>query len=208
MRRETWSTIVAAVIGLGPFPVGSAQAPVSPPERHAQRIFGPANKGGAQSPSQPNIVFILTDDQDLHMNSLDYVPLIKKHLIDKGTLYKKHFCTTAICCPARVSILTGKLSHNTNVTDVSPPHGTFPAGRRGGRLLNRPGGYPKFIARGYNDAYLPVWLQEAGYNTYYTGKLFNAHHVDNYDAPFPKGWNGSVSSRAWPPRPLITWARL
>ena len=34
------------------------------------------------------------------------------------------------------------------------------------------GGYPKFISEGFNDAYLPVWLQEAGYNTYYTGKLF------------------------------------
>lgn len=50
---------------------------------------------------QPNIIFILTDDQDLHMNSLDYMPFLKEHLIDKGTLFKKHFCTTAICCPAR-----------------------------------------------------------------------------------------------------------
>lgn len=72
---------------------------------------------------KPNIVFVLTDDQDLHMQSLDYMPLIKKHLIDKGTLYKRHYCTTAICCPARVSLWTGKLAHNTNVTDVSPPYG-------------------------------------------------------------------------------------
>jgi hypothetical protein len=78
--------------------------------------------GGSQT-KQPNIVFILTDDQDLHMNSLDYVPLIRKHLIEQGTLFTKHFCTTAICCPARASILTGMLSHNTNVTDVSPPYG-------------------------------------------------------------------------------------
>ena len=42
-----------------------------------------------------------------------------------------------------------------------------------------------------NSQYLPIWLQEAGYQTYYTGKLFNAHTVDNYDAPFPAGWNGS-----------------
>ena len=68
-------------------------------------------------------MFILTDDQDLHLGSLDYLPLIKKHLGDKGTLYKKHYCTTAICCPARVSLLTGRLAHNTNVTDVNPPHG-------------------------------------------------------------------------------------
>lgn len=72
---------------------------------------------------QPNIIFILTDDQDLHMNSLEYTPLTRKHLIEQGTLFKKHFCTTAICCPARASILTGMLSHNTNVTDVNPPYG-------------------------------------------------------------------------------------
>ncbi|KAK3320357.1 alkaline-phosphatase-like protein [Cercophora scortea] len=130
---------------------------------------------GPSSKNQPNIVFILTDDQDVHMNSLDYLPLIKKHLIDQGTTYKRHYCTTAICCPARVSILTGRQAHNTNVTDVSPPHG----------------GYPKFIRQGLNDAYLPVWLQEAGYNTYYTGKLFNAHDVQNYKAPYAKGWTGS-----------------
>ncbi|KAK4241186.1 alkaline-phosphatase-like protein [Achaetomium macrosporum] len=124
---------------------------------------------------KPNIVFVLTDDQDLHMQSLDYLPLIKKHLIDNGTLYKRHYCTTAICCPSRVSLWTGKLAHNTNVTDVNPPYG----------------GYPKFVSQGLNEAYLPMWLQQAGYDTYYTGKLFNAHNVDNYNAPFPAGWNGS-----------------
>ncbi|KAK0750095.1 arylsulfatase-like protein [Schizothecium vesticola] len=124
---------------------------------------------------QPNIVFILTDDQDLHMNSLDYMPLTKKHLIDQGTFYKQHYCTTAICCPSRVSLWTGKQAHNTNVTDVSPPYG----------------GYPKFVSQGFNSAYLPVWLQNAGYNTLYTGKLFNAHTTTNYDSPFPGGWNTS-----------------
>lgn len=55
------------------------------------------------------------------------------------------------------------------------------------------GGYPKFVAQGLNENYLPVWLQAAGYNTYYTGKLFNTHNVDNYDKPFPNGFTGSVS---------------
>ncbi|KAF2183305.1 Arylsulphatase [Zopfia rhizophila CBS 207.26] len=125
--------------------------------------------------SRPNIVFILTDDQDLHLGSLDYMPLLRKHLVEQGTSYKRHFCTIAICCPSRVSLWTGQAAHNTNVTDVSPPYG----------------GYPKFISQGYNDNWLPVWLQEAGYNTYYTGKLFNAHTTSNYDSPFIKGFTGS-----------------
>ncbi|GKZ31401.1 hypothetical protein AbraIFM66950_011977 [Aspergillus brasiliensis] len=125
--------------------------------------------------AKPNVVFILTDDQDAHLGSLDYMPYVKKHLSDKGTHYRSHYCTTSVCCPSRVTLWTGKLAHNTNVTDVNPPHG----------------GYPKFISQGLNDNYLPVWLQEAGYNTYYTGKLFNVHTVDNYNAPFPAGFTGN-----------------
>lgn len=73
--------------------------------------------------AKPNIVFILTDDQDLHMNSLDYMPLLQKYLVQEGTTYKRHYCSTAICCPSRVTLWTGKNAHNTNVTDVFPPYG-------------------------------------------------------------------------------------
>ncbi|KAI1113323.1 arylsulfatase-like protein [Nemania sp. NC0429] len=139
--------------------------------------FGPVNQTPMTGSGQgrPNIVFILTDDQDLQMQSLNYMPFVKKHLIDHGTSYRKHFCTTALCCPSRVTLWTGKAAHNTNVTDVSPPYG----------------GYPKFVSQGLNDKYLPVWLQDVGYNTYYTGKLFNAHSVVTYNSPFAAGWTGS-----------------
>ncbi|KAK8062980.1 arylsulfatase-like protein [Apiospora hydei] len=109
------------------------------------------------------------------MDSIDYMPYVKEHLIDRGTFYKKHFCTTALCCPSRATLMTGKAAHNTNVTNVVPPYG----------------GYPKFVSQGLNDKYLPVWLQDAGYNTYYTGKLFNAHSVDNYNSPHAAGWTSS-----------------
>lgn len=53
------------------------------------------------------------------------------------------------------------------------------------------GGYPKFISQGFNEDWLPIWLQNAGYNTYYVGKLFNSHSVTTYNNPFVKGYNGS-----------------
>ncbi|KAK0113520.1 hypothetical protein ONS95_013774 [Cadophora gregata] len=124
---------------------------------------------------RPNIVVILTDDQDVHLHSLDYMPLLKKYISDEGTSFKRHYCTTAICCPSRVTLWTGRNAHNTNVTDVFPPYG----------------GYPKFVAQGFNENWLPVWLQEAGYSTYYTGKLFNAHTVENWNSPRPAGWTSS-----------------
>jgi N-acetylglucosamine-6-sulfatase len=129
----------------------------------------------AAPPAKPNILVILTDDQDLHMESLSYMPNLQKHLIDEGLFFRHHYCTVALCCPSRASIWTGKAAHNTNITDVNPPHG----------------GYPKFVSQGFNDNYLPLWLQDLGYTTYYTGKLFNAHSVVNYDKPFPRGWDES-----------------
>ncbi|KAH7143394.1 arylsulfatase [Dactylonectria macrodidyma] len=122
--------------------------------------------------TKPSIIYILTDDQDVHMQSLDYMPLLKKYIADEGTTYERHYCTTAICCPARVSIFTGKLSHNTNVTDVVAPYG----------------GYPQFIDQSLNSNYLPIWLQDAGYNTYYASRLFIALMTTNYDNPHAAGW--------------------
>ncbi|KAI9050293.1 hypothetical protein LZ554_005460 [Drepanopeziza brunnea f. sp. 'monogermtubi'] len=147
---------------------------------HQQQYIGPEAgswpvAAGTNSESRPNVVFILTDDQDVHLSSLDYMPFVRKHLLEQGTYFSKHYCTTALCCPSRVTLWTGKAAHNTNITDVNPPYG----------------GYPKFVTQGFNKNYLPVWLQKAGYNTYYTGKLFNVHTVDNYDAPYAAGFTES-----------------
>jgi Sulfatase len=71
----------------------------------------------------PNIVFILTDDQDLHLNSLSYMQSVQKNLAQEGTTFNRHFATVSLCCPSRVSLLTGKAAHNTNVTDIMPPYG-------------------------------------------------------------------------------------
>ncbi|KAJ5229055.1 hypothetical protein N7489_009763 [Penicillium chrysogenum] len=125
--------------------------------------------------SKPNFLLIMTDDQDLKLDSLSYTPLTMNHMAKKGTTFANHFVTTALCCPSRVSLLTGRQAHNTNVTDVNPPWG----------------GYPKFVEREFNENYLPVWMQQAGYDTYYTGKLMNGHSIENYDSPHAAGFNGS-----------------
>jgi arylsulfatase A-like enzyme len=152
----------------------------------AQQI--PLQVGG----KRPNIVFILTDDQDVHLSSLDYMPFVRKHILDQGTYFNKHYCTTAVCCPSRATLWTGKAAHNTNITDVNPPYGTQKF-LFGYAILISTGGYPKFVAGGFNENYLPVWLQQAGYNTYYTGKLFNVHTVENYNSPFAAGFTGNVN---------------
>lgn len=136
-----------------------------------------SSNGSENKNKRPNILFILTDDQDSHMSSVDHMPHVKADIINKGVTYERHFCTVALCCPSRATLWTGKAAHNHNVTDVKPPHG----------------GYPKVVASGVNDDYLPLWLQAAGYNTYYAGKLWNFHSVSNYDRPAAaRGFNGSA----------------
>ncbi|KAJ5431532.1 Alkaline phosphatase-like alpha/beta/alpha [Penicillium cf. griseofulvum] len=127
------------------------------------------------STTKPIFLFIMTDDQDLKLDSLAYTPLTMKYMAKKGTTFTNHFVTTALCCPSRISLLTGPLAHNTNVTYIHPPWG----------------GYPKFIDQGFNDNYLPVWLQQERYGTYYTGKLMNRHLLEYYDCPHAAGLNGS-----------------
>ncbi|KAL1888397.1 hypothetical protein Sste5346_009605 [Sporothrix stenoceras] len=130
---------------------------------------------GFAAAKQPNILFILTDDMDSHMEALAHMPLLQKHLVNEGTVFSRHYCTVALCCPSRVNLLTGRAAHNTNVTDVWAPYG----------------GYPKVVREGINDDYLPIWMQQAGYNTYYAGKIWNQHSVENYNEPFVGGFNES-----------------
>ncbi|KAI1497232.1 arylsulfatase [Biscogniauxia marginata] len=68
-----------------------------------------------------------------------------------------------------------KAAHNTNVTYINPPCGR----------------YPKFVSQGLNEKYRPVWLQDAGYSTYYIGELFNAHTAKSYNSPHAARWNDS-----------------
>ncbi|XP_044724648.1 sulfatase domain-containing protein [Hirsutella rhossiliensis] len=132
--------------------VALAASPDAPP--------APRTHSSGKRQKQPNFVFIMTDDQDLHLGSLEYQPVVQEQFLKKGTAFKKHFCTAA---------------HNTNVTHVIWPYG----------------GFRKFVDQGLNEQYLPVWLQQFGYNTYYAGKLMNGHSVDYYDKPRPAGWTRS-----------------
>jgi N-acetylglucosamine-6-sulfatase len=78
---------------------------------------------GNVTKTQPNFVFVITDDQDLELDSLSYQSAVQEHFVNQGTTFASHYCTISICCPSRVSLLTGRAAHNTNVTDVSAPYG-------------------------------------------------------------------------------------
>eukprot|EP00518_Triparma_eleuthera_P015502 CAMPEP_0197545188 /NCGR_PEP_ID=MMETSP1320-20131121/333_1 /TAXON_ID=91990 /ORGANISM="Bolidomonas sp., Strain RCC2347" /LENGTH=559 /DNA_ID=CAMNT_0043104677 /DNA_START=91 /DNA_END=1767 /DNA_ORIENTATION=+ len=74
----------------------------------------------------PNIILILTDDQsDAFMRDYDAVhqPLLSKHITERGATIKNSFTTTAVCCPSRSSIYTGKYISSLGVHNNSAGSG-------------------------------------------------------------------------------------
>ncbi|MFL6294022.1 MAG: sulfatase-like hydrolase/transferase, partial [Thermoanaerobaculia bacterium] len=54
---------------------------------------------------KPNLVIILTDDQDL--GSLAYMPRTRELIGAQGMTFRNYFVPLSLCCPARATILTG-----------------------------------------------------------------------------------------------------
>jgi len=46
-------------------------------------------------------VYILTDDQDIKLGSLEVQPAVQSLLVEQGLLFNNAFVTTPVCCPSR-----------------------------------------------------------------------------------------------------------
>jgi arylsulfatase A-like enzyme len=129
---------------------------------------------GAQATPKPNIIVLLTDDQEAR--SMRVMKTVGKELKRKGVTMKRFYDNFPLCCPSRATILTGQYAHNHNVLSNQPPDG----------------GYGVFNElHGENN--LPLWLQAAGYRTSYVGKFLNGYaEPDEYGtvpSDVPRGWD-------------------
>jgi N-acetylglucosamine-6-sulfatase len=109
---------------------------------------------------QPNIVFILIDDQRHDFLSFRGNQWLKTPHIDKlaenSVYFENAFVTTSICSPSRASILTGMYVHAHTVDDNDTP---------------LPADLPRFA----------TFLQDGGYKTAFLGK----YHMGPGSSPQP-----------------------
>ncbi len=113
----------------------------------------PGAPSPAPSEGRPNLVVIMTDDQD--QRSMSVMDKVNQLLAYGGTTFSNHFVSYSLCCPSRASFLTGQYAHNHKVLGNIPPGGGY-------------------YALDHSNT-LPVWLQNAGYRTAHIGKYLNGY---------------------------------
>src|SRR5215207_1716565 len=134
---------------------------------------------------KPNIVVIQTDDQTIDQLYATYtppgggpipaMPNTLASIAGKGMTFNRYYVSYPLCCPSRVSLLTGRYAHNHNVRGNVPPNG----------------GATGFSFRQANSHNVATWLQGAGYRTIHIGKFLNGYGDEPFDdgKTVPPGWN-------------------
>lgn len=82
----------------------------------------------ASKPSKPNIILVLTDDQDVHMQSMDYMQLLKKYMVDKGTSYQRHYWYVENCFHNLSYATTEFSQYNCSMLSSSSQHHDWTVG--------------------------------------------------------------------------------
>ncbi len=149
-------------------------------------LLAAASPTPTSSDPRPNIILILTDDQDI--DSAATMPQLQSLIVQQGVAFSNFFVNDALCCPSRASILRGQTSDNTKVFE------NFPAA----------GGFQTFYSRGEESSTVATWLRAAGYRTVLMGKYLNGYPGSAGATYIPPGWsewyvptNGTYSTNAF-----------
>lgn len=139
------------------------------------------------SSSKPDIVVFMIDDLDMRLydDMLDdgLLPNIERHIVERGTNFRRSYATDAICCPSRATFLSGQYVQNHGVKDVTTGYGhIYPVDATG---------------QGGDATFLQAWLKAAGYRTALIGKYMNEyddHDGDGVPEPAkPADWDHWVA---------------
>jgi N-acetylglucosamine-6-sulfatase len=121
----------------------------------------------------PNIVLILTDDQDVQSGMLAYMPHLQDLLVGRGTSFPNNMVPLSLCCPSRTTILRGQYPHNTGVLTNALPNG----------------GFEKAYSENLEASTVATLLHGAGYRTVLFGKYLNGYPNTAGSLYIPPGWD-------------------
>lgn len=133
----------------------------------AQRAAPQLEEKRASSAEPPNIILVMTDDQDAA--SARHMPHLQSLMVERGATFENAFVTNALCCPSRATMLRGQYSRNHGIVGNIWPEG----------------GFRKFRTSGSESSTIATWLKSAGYRTAYFGKYLNGYA----SAHVPPGWD-------------------
>ncbi|XP_071100383.1 N-acetylglucosamine-6-sulfatase-like [Haliotis cracherodii] len=123
----------------------------------------------------PNIVFVLTDDQDVVIGGQTPIQKITKLIGEKGIIFNNMFVSSPLCCPSRSSILTGKFVHNHGALNNSV------AGNCSSQQWQKQ----------EEGGAFPVYLKKQGYTSFFAGKYLNQYGFPKTGGVkhIPPGWD-------------------
>ena len=122
----------------------------------------------AQETEKPNIILVNADD--LSMADYNKIKPLQSITGEMGATFRKSYVSDALCCPSRVSTLTGRYVQNHGVK----------------RRVGAEWGYNKYKANGLDDETFAYWLKEDGYRTALVGKYMNGYKSTGTK---PEGWS-------------------
>ncbi len=126
----------------------------------------PVTNATAASPTKPNVLFIITDQQfadamSCRMGKQFLNTPAMDRLAQTGMLFTRAYSSNPLCMPFRNSVFTGRYPHETGVTQNASPKGGLD---------------PKeFVCLG-------TYFRNAGYDTAYSGKWHLCYPVKNLQA--------------------------
>ena len=162
--------------------VGAAETPKIP----VRTFDNPEEPSLDPNPEPPSFVVLQTDDSTLDelyaafraypgAPELRAMPNTLEMIAKRGETFNRYYVSYPLCCPSRVSLMTGRYAHNTGVKGNVQPNG----------------GYSGFSFRGAYDHNIATWLQGAGYRTIHIGKFLNGYGDEPYSdgKNVPPGWS-------------------
>ncbi|HEX4490235.1 MAG TPA: Calx-beta domain-containing protein [Acidimicrobiia bacterium] len=108
-RRVAWATAVAVIVSMASAAGWTRGEPALARARDQQ-------VAATTTPSRPNILLIVSDDQTWSTFNPSLMPNVYSQIADQGVLFDNAYVNTSLCCPSRSQMLTGLFATDTGVS--------------------------------------------------------------------------------------------